>query len=52
MSDRVEPSFPLRKCIVEFGLHSFHSEITDELILNQQLFKKIVVLRVFHIDIN
>ena len=26
---RVNPPLPLRKCIVKFRLHSFHSEIKD-----------------------
>ena len=48
----LEPPLPLRKIIVKFRFHSFHSEIKDQLILNQQLFKKNhVVLTIVHINI-
>ena len=38
-------SLPIRKCIVKFRLHSFHSKIKDWHILNQQFYKKINVLK-------
>ena len=42
-----EPPSPLRKCIVKFRFHSFNSEIKDQLILDQQLYKKLCCLNSF-----